>query len=83
MELLRHQTTILEIYGITQLQMVVAIPNETWILNQQCSFYVPIYTQIQQDLHTKFVIYPTRIICDAIDSYSLQLDKILSWLTDS
>ena len=80
MELLRHQTTILGIYGITQLQMVVAIPNEIWMRNQRRSLYLPIYTQIQQYLHTKF--YPTRIICDAIDSYSLQSDNILSWFTD-
>ena len=54
MELLRHQTTILELNGITQLQMVVAITNDTWILNQQSSFYVPIYRQIHRDLRTKF-----------------------------
>ena len=54
MGLLRHLTTILEKSGITQLQMVVVIPNVTRIQNQQCSYYVPICTQIQQDLHTKF-----------------------------
>ena len=54
MVLLRHQTNNLEIYVITQLQMVVAIPNITWIRNQRRSFYLPIHTQIQQDLHTKF-----------------------------
>ena len=54
MVLLRHQTTNLGIYLITHLQMVVTIPNITWIRNQRRSFYLPIYTQIQQDLHTKF-----------------------------
>ena len=55
----------------------------TWMRNQQCNFYVPIYTKIQQNLHTKLLHLPTRIICNAIDSYSLQSDNILSWLTDS
>ena len=60
MGLLRRLTTIVEMSEITQLQMVTVITNVTRIQNQQCSLYVPICTQIQQDLHTKLIIYPTK-----------------------